>query len=238
MTTMIFYCIIGLISIYQAFRIKRDPKRVYAFKRVIDKQLGEAYEAGMQKYYYYTYLATGLAWILAALFGWLFGFDVAVTMLALLLILVLLPGAFIAKLNTGKVMFWHWMLLVLCVAALVFCHLWNLKESKVEVYSEKIAFEQYWFGIDYQSIDSVKVVDKLPRTVYSYVGESVLGNKKGEFRLRDGSRAKFYVLSKEAPYLEMYTNSGLILVNRKTAEETEQLIEELKEKIGNKIVKS
>jgi len=29
----------------------------------------------------------------------------------------------------------------------------------------------------------------------------------------------------------IYTDSGLILVNRKTAEETEQLIEELKDKI-------
>jgi len=43
-------------------------------------------------------------------------------------------------------------------------------------------------------------------------------------------------LGKKAPYLEMYTNFGLILVNRKTPEETGQLIEELKEKIGNKMV--
>jgi hypothetical protein len=63
------------------------------------------------------------------------------------------------------------------------------------------------------------------------VGESVLGNKKGEFRLRDGSRAKFYVLSKKAPYLMMYTDSGLIFVNRKTAEETQLLIKELNGKI-------
>ena len=54
--------------------------------------------------------------------------------------------------------------------------------------------------------------------------------------MKDGSDAKFYILGKEAPYLQMYTHAGVIFVNRETAAETDQLIEELKPIIGEKLV--
>ena len=67
-------------------------------------------------------------------------------------------------------------------------------------------------------------------------GHSYLGSKKGEFRLKDGSNARFYVLSKKAPFVELCTQNGRLFVSRKTAEETEQLIKELKLKMGEKFV--
>jgi hypothetical protein len=102
----------------------------------------------------------------------------------------------------------------------------------VEVLPEMLSIEgDFGRTVHYESIDSVKVVTELPKTKYCKAGYSFGSSKKGEFRLKDGADATFYLLGKEAPYLKLYTRNGLILVNRKTAEETEQLIEELKDKI-------
>jgi hypothetical protein len=108
----------------------------------------------------------------------------------------------------------------------------SYKASKVEVLPEMLSIEgDYGMTVYYESVDSVKVVTELPKTKYCKAGYSFGGGKKGEFRLKDGSDATFYLLGKEAPYLMLYTRNGLILVNRKTAEETELLIEELNGRI-------
>jgi hypothetical protein len=78
-------------------------------------------------------------------------------------------------------------------------------------------------------------VNELPKTKYCKDGHNLLRGKRGEYRLENGSFATFYVLREEGPYLMMYTYPGLVFVNRKTPAETEQLIEELKDKIGDKM---
>ena len=101
---------------------------------------------------------------------------------------------------------------------------------------DKLSIEgNYSIAIPYQSIDSVFILNELPETEYCIKGHNLFRGKKGEYRLEKGPTARFYVLRKEAPYLMMYTYPGLIIVNRKTAAETEQLIEELREKIGDKM---
>ena len=82
------------------------------------------------------------------------------------------------------------------------------------------------------------VVNELSETKHRYQGNNLFPYKRGVYRLKNGPIAMFYVLGKEGPYLmmyTMYTYPGLIIVNRKTAAETEQLIEELRDKIGDKI---
>ena len=135
---------------------------------------------------------------------------------------------------TGRIEAWKWVLLAVVVFGVVIGWSVSYKGSKVEVMPEMLSIEgDYGMTVYYESIDSVKVVTELPKTKYCKVGYSFGGGKKGEFRLKDGSDAKFYLLGKEAPYLMLYTCNGLILVNRKTAEETELLIEELNGKIEN-----
>jgi len=43
-------------------------------------------------------------------------------------------------------------------------------------------------------------------------------------------------LSKKAPFVELCTRNGSFFVNKRTSDETEQLIEELKLRIGGKFV--
>jgi hypothetical protein len=138
---------------------------------------------------------------------------------------------------TGVINKWSFAGLAILLSLIVVYHIWLTKDSKVEVLANEFSIEgNYGLSMAYQGIDSVFVVDELPSTRHCKDGHSILGCKKGEYRLKDGSDAKFYLLGKKAPYLKMYTHTGVIFVNRKTAAETEQLIEELRDKIGDKIV--
>ena len=236
MGILIVYFVIGLIPLFQAIRIKRNPEKVRAMQKVKEEQRGPEYEARMQMYGFVNYLATSVMWMLTGLIGWLLGLDLSYIMLVLGMILGLML-ILVKRHLTGEVYAWHWVLFAIGIAVIVMAHLWLRNISKVEVQAEKLSMEGgYEQEVYYPSIDSVLVVDELPRTKYCKDGHSYLGSKKGEFRLKDGSNARFYVLSKKAPFVELCTQNGRLFVSRKTAEETEQLIKELKLKMGEKFV--
>lgn len=235
MYNLIIYIIFGLIPLFQAFRIKRNPERVYLMQKVKKEQRGSEYEDAMQRFYVFSNITASVMWMLTGLIGWLFGLGLSYIMLVLTILYGLIT-LIVKRHFTGEVYTWQWVLFAIGVVLVVACHLWLWNNSKVETRTLCLYFEgSYEQEMDYQSIDSVLVVDKVPSTKYCMDGHGYLGSKKGEFRLKDGSEAKFYLLSKKAPFLAVYTQTGLIFVNRKTAAETEQLIEELKPKIGEKL---
>ena len=236
MSNLIVYFVFGLIPLFQAFLIKRNPDKVYIMRKVKDEQRGAEYEERMQMYYFVNYLVASVAWLLTGLIGWYLGLEHNFLMLALGLVLGLM--VILAKRHlTGEVYVWHWLLFGVGIIFVVWSHLWLRNISNVEVQDEKLFMERiYKQEVYYQFIDSVLVVDKVPRTKFCIDGHSYLGSKKGEFRLKDGSDAKFYLMSKKAPFLALYTKNGCYFVNRSSAGETEQLIEELKLKIGEKFV--
>lgn len=236
MAGLIVYIIFGLFPIYQAFQVKRNPMKIRNLRKMKALQPDVELDPRLQQLYFVNYLITGILWILTGLIGWLFGMKLTYVMFALAIIGGI--TVFVAKWRImGETPKWHLVVLALAVVLVIVYHIWLVKDSKVEVLPESFSVEgDYGIEMPYQAIDSVFVVDALPAVKYCKDGYSVFGNKKGKFRLKDGSDSKFYLLGKEAPYLKMYTHSGLILVNRKTAAETEQLIEELRDKIGDKIV--
>ena len=238
MAALIVYIVLGLFPIYKAFQVRRDPMKSRNLRKM--KALNPEVELtpGIQEFYFVNYLITGILWMLTGVIGWLFGMNPTYLMLALAIIAGF--ALFMAKWRImGVASTWHLVVLALAVVLVVLYSLWQFRNSKVAVLPETIRVEGY-YGMEmyYQAIDSVLVVSALPDIRYCKDGHGFVGGKKGVFRLKDGSDAKFYLLGNEAPYLMMYTDSGLIFVNRKTAAETGQLIEELKEKIGNRIVKS
>ena len=236
MEVLIIYFVIGLIPLFQAIRIKRNPEKVRAMQKVKEEQRGPEYEARMQMYGFVNYLVTSVMWMLTGLIGWLLGLNLSYIMLVLGMILGLML-ILVKRHLTGEVYAWHWVLFAIGIAVIVMAHLWLRNISRVEVQADKLSMEGgYEQEIYYPSIDSVWVVDELPRTRYSMYGHSYLGSKKGEFHLKDGSNARFYVLSKKAPYIELYTQKGRFFVNGFSTEETEQLIEELRDKVGEKFV--
>lgn len=232
---LIVYIIFGLFPIYQAFQVKRNPMKIRNLRKMKALQPDVELDPRLQQLYFVNYLITGILWILTGLIGWLFGMKLTYVMFALAIIGGI--TVFVAKWRImGETPKWHLVMLALAVVLVIVYHVWLVKDSKVEVLPETFAVEgDYGIEMPYQAIDSVFIVEALPAVKYCKDGYSVFGNKKGEFRLKDGTDAKFYLLGKEAPYLKLYTHNGLILVNRKTAEETEKLIMELKPMIGEKM---
>jgi hypothetical protein len=190
----------------------------------------------MQKLYFVNYLITGILWILTGLIGGLFGMKL--TYLMFLLAIIGGIAVYVAKWRImGEAPKWPVVAVALIVVLMVVYHFWQYKESKVEVFPERFAVEgDYGMKTPYQAIDSIRVINSLPGIKYCRNGYSILGNKKGVFRLKDGTDANFYLLGKKAPYLEMYMDFGRVYVNRRTSTETEQLIEELRNKVGDKFV--
>ena len=236
MALLFAYFLFGLVSFYQAFLVKRNPEKIRGLRKLKDERRGIQYEAGMQKVYFMNYMITGFLWIFTGVIGYFFGMKLTYLMLFLGLV-----GCLIVVVSKwrymGDVPKWNWVLLAVGVVAIVGYHMWMRNGSKVEVLPDLLSIEgDYGQTIHYQSIDSVFVMETMPEVKYTKDGYSVFGNKKGLFRLKDGSDATFYLLGKQPPYLKMYTNGGLVFVNRKTTAETEQLIEELKPKIGEKFI--
>lgn len=236
MALLIAYFLFGLIPIYQAFLVKRNPMKIRFFRKMKALQPDAELDPRLQQLYFVNYLITGILWMLTGLIGWLFGMKLTYVMFALAIIGGI--TVFVAKWRImGETPKWHLVILALAVVLVIVYHIWLVKDSKVEVLPETFAVEgDYGVEMPYQAIDSVFIVEALPAVKYCKDGYSVFGNKKGEFRLKDGSDAKFYLLGKQPPYLKMYTHGGLVFVNRKTTAETEQLIEELKSKVGEKFV--
>lgn len=235
MAGLIVYILFGLIPIYQAFQVKRNPMKIRNLRKMKALQPDVELDPRLQQLYFVNYLITGILWMLTGLIGWLFGMKLTYVMFALAIIGGI--TVFVAKWRImGETSKWHLVMLALAVVLVIVYHIWLVKDSKVEVLPETFAVEgDYGIEMPYQAIDSVFIVEALPAVKYCKDGYSVFGSKKGEFRLKEGSDAKFYLLGKEAPYLKLYTHNGLILVNRKTAEETEKLIMELKPMIGEKM---
>ncbi len=244
---------IGVLVILNAFRIKylpekvriRKPFRLVSFwnrepfspKGWMSKYYVDvANNPELQRLYFINYLVTGVLFVVPGVIGFAFGINVAYYML----FATFVSGAmflYAKQRVTGKIDAWKWVLFAVFFFGSVIVWSVTYKHSKVEVLPETFAIEgDHGIEMPYQSIDSVKVITELPKTKYCKEGYSITRSKKGEFRLKDGSDAKFYILGKEAPYLKMYTHTGVIFVNRKTAAETEQLIKELEPIIGEKIV--
>lgn len=236
MAALIVYTLFGLIPIYQAFLVKRNPMKIRNLRKMKALQPDVELDPRLQQLYFVNYLITGILWMLTGLIGWLFGMKLTYVMFALAIIGGI--TVFVAKWRImGETPKWHLVMLALAVVLVIVYHIWLVKDSKVEVLPETFAVEgDYGIEMPYQAIDSVFVMETMPEVKYTKDGYSVFGNKKGEFRLKDGSDAKFYLLGKQPPYLKMYTHGGLVFVNRKTTAETEQLIEELKSKVGEKFI--
>lgn len=235
MYNLIVYTIFGLIPICQAFQVKRNPMKIRNLRKMKELQPDVELDPSIQKFYFVNYLITGILWILTGLIGCFFGMKLTYVMFLLAIIGGI--AVYVAKWRImGEAPKWPMVLLAFAVVLMVVYHIWEYKRSEVLALDETLAIRgDHGTEMYYQSIDSVLVVNSLPDIKYCKDNYSILGIKKGEFRLKDGSDAEFYLLGKRAPYLKMYTCFGRIYINRRTAAETEQLIEELKPKIGEKL---
>ena len=221
--------------VWLAIRVKRHPEKDKFMRRVMKEQKGTEYEKGMQKCLIFMYLSFGISLVLFKWLENLFEFPLLMT-----LIVALFLVGFIVKWHyTGEFYKWVFIILVALLSLGIGYHIWAFQSSKVEVLPDKLSIKgSYNQTIPYEGIDSVFVVNELPETKYCRHDNILFPVKRGVYRLENVPDATFYVLGKEGPYLmlyTMYTYPNLIIVNRKTPAETGQLIEELNDKIGDKM---
>ena len=221
--------------VWLAIRVKRHPERDKFMQKVMKEQKGVDYEKGMQKCLIFFYLSFGVSLVL---FNWL-GNLVDPPMILTINVALFLALFIVGWRYTGDFSKWVFLILAVLLSLGIGYHIWASQSSKVEVLPDMLSIGgNYSQTIPYEGIDSVFVVNELPKTKYCKDGHNLFRGKRGEYRLENGSVAKFYVLGNEGPYLMMYTYPGLVFVNRKTPAETEQLIEELRDRIGDKMIGS
>ena len=223
------------IFVWAAIRVKRHPERDGFIQRVKEKQKGAEYEKGMQKCVIFIYLSLGISLVSYYWLKNLVEFPLIMTLAAALF----LVGFVVKWRYTGEFYKWGFIILAALLSLGIGYHIWAFQSSKVEVLPDKLSIKgSYNQTIPYEGIDSVFVVNELPETKYCRHDNILFPVKRGVYRLENVPDATFYVLGKEGPYLmlyTMYTYPNLIIVNRKTPAETGQLIEELNDKIGDKM---
>lgn len=232
--------VLGLCMILNAFRVKNHPERVNLRKPV--RWFGTQGNTDdivnypeLRVLYFVNYLVSGLLFVLSGVLGLFFGISINYLMLYSAVVSFIL-FMFLRPRISGEIEVWKWVFIALVLVGVVISQIIGYKNSKVETSPEMLSIEgNYGQTIHYQSIDSIVVVNELPEFKYCKEGFGFWGNKKGVFRLKDGTDAKFYLLGKESPYLKLYTHNGLVFVNRKTAWETGQLMEDLRKQIGEKM---
>lgn len=226
--------------ILNAFRVKYLPEKVNFRKAVrwfgTDGNTDDIVNhPELRVCYFVSYIVSGLLFVVSGLLGLFLGVSIQYLMLYSAVVSLVL-FMFLRQRITGETEVWKWVFIALVMVGLVISQIIGNKNSGVEALPEMLSIEgSYGQTIHYQSIDSVVAVDELPELKYGKAGFGFWRSKKGEFRLKDGSDAKFYLLGKDAPYLKVYTCDGLVFVNRKTAWDTGRLMEELRIHIGDKM---
>ena len=178
MAGLIVYIIFGLIPMYQAFQVKRNPMKIRNLRKMKSLQPDVELDPRMQQFYFVNYLITGILWMLTGIIGWYFGMKLTYVMFALAIIGGI--TVFVAKWRImGETPKWHLVVLALAVVLMIVYHILLVKDSKVEVLPETFAVEgDYGIEMPYQAIDSVFIVEALPAVKYCKDGYSVLATKK------------------------------------------------------------
>lgn len=111
------------------------------------------------------------------------------------------------------------------------------KQTEIEVTANCIEVAgEYDYVVPRQCIETIEVIETLPRVKNSMDGYRKFGQIFGEYRLKDGSECTFLLLDKTAPFLKMNTCNGIIYLNGKTPDATLQLAEEIRENFGDKFL--
>lgn len=87
----------------------------------------------------------------------------------------------------------------------------------------------YSIEIPISEIDTVVLVERLPKVKSKTNGVSMSHLSLGKFKLADGRKCRLYIYNDEMPpYIEIVAANELIFINMEAAEETEELFRSIK----------
>lgn len=105
-----------------------------------------------------------------------------------------------------------------------------MKENDVIITKEKIKNSGfYYFDINMKDIDSIKIVDTLPRFVLRTNGLDVGVVKKGFFKTEKGDVYRLSLHTNKRPYIKVfYSENQILFLNYRDSVRTLQLFNDIK----------
>ena len=110
-------------------------------------------------------------------------------------------------------------------------------QERIYVYDDGIKIKDFMYPLWIQNdtIASISLVDRLPLLIYKTNGGGLGRIQKGYYTIKkDGEHsenATLYIRNKNASVIEIRTVKGLIYINRKNDEQTQELFDEIKNNV-------
>ncbi len=223
-------CIQGVFYIVMGLLISKFPNLLSGYNTMSDEEKKIFEKSNNKLYFRNVLIICGLASISLTFLSNSITWDICLSILLGLLIpflFVLRPNPIkkretFSKKNTYIVLF-------LIGALCVFLY-YATRESDIEITKERIEVSGlYHFSIKMKDIDSIKVVDELPKFVLRTNGFDVGVVKKGFFKTEKGEIYKLSLHTNKKPYIKIYHSTDQILfLNYSDSVRTLQLFDNIK----------
>ncbi len=124
-------------------------------------------------------------------------------------------------------------IVLLMTAALVSgLFFWGTKETKINIEDTAVSFKGiYGETIDYQDINEINLIEKLPKFTLRVHGFALDGVYKGKFKTADGDIVKLLINAMNKPYIKIEKKNGKHIFFASKNDDNGRIFEELKEKI-------
>lgn len=120
-------------------------------------------------------------------------------------------------------------ILVLIVLGLTVAFFLGTKESEISLENNALEIGgMYGIIIPIDSIEEVTLRDEIPTVRNKINALSMLGFKKGTFRMDEIERARLFLHSEKSPYIQITTKEEIIFINYKNPEKTRSVYQEIK----------
>ena len=244
MGNLISYFVFGIIELISAFRLRRNVSNLKMYKNVPDDKKHLIDTEGLKRLYFIYGLAASLSFFVCYVLGYYIGFDIyfilVPTLISVLLMAICVRRSYHcipANVEIPDNKRTTWILYSVFAAIAVVIFVVENKQTKIEVTANSIKVEgNYDYVIPKLCLETIEIIETLPRVKNSEGGYWKFGQVYGEYRLKDGSECTFLLLDKTAPFLKMNTCNGIIYLNGKTPDATLQLAEEIRENFGDKFL--
>ena len=222
-------CILGVFYITMGILISKFPNLLSGYNTLSDEEKESLKNTDYTLYLRNVFIICGLASIFLTFLSRSVVWDICISILLGLLIPILSVLRFnpIKKQASSKKDFYIIFFLIGAVCIFLF---YGMRESDIEVSKERIENSGlYHFNIKMKDIDSITLVNELPKFVLRTNGFDVGIIKKGFFKTEKGDVYKLSLRVNTKPYIKIYySKNQILLLNYGDSIQTLQLFNNIK----------
>jgi TRAP-type C4-dicarboxylate transport system permease small subunit len=117
---------------------------------------------------------------------------------------------------------------VITIIFVAFLMFFSSQETKVTFHEEGLQIHGMYGDIyNWESIETVKLMEELPTIEMRTNGSALGSNLKGHFRTTELDSVKLFVNTQKSLYIYLETDEGVIIFNMKNEDETQEVFEEI-----------